>query len=119
MCVRGGGQLDKIGFTGEGKAGIEKLGFEFCCKIERTSNSFQVKIHESDKALHTVFQDSLWYSVLDNSQFQAVHTKVKNMIIVFFLHRQCDGKCTLCNSAREAISTDDNDEDDECDNNDD
>ena len=57
--------------------------------------------------------------MLDNTQFQAVHTKVKNMIIVFFLHRQCDGKCTLCNSAREAISTDDNDEDDECDHNDD
>ena len=47
MCVRGGGQLDKIGFTGEGKAGIEKLGFEFCCKID--------KIRESDKAFHMVY----------------------------------------------------------------
>ena len=42
MKGEGGGQLNKIGFTGEGKAGIEKLGFKFCCKIERTSKSFQV-----------------------------------------------------------------------------
>ena len=33
ICVRGGGrQLDEIGFTGEGKAGMEKLAFEFLLK---------------------------------------------------------------------------------------